>query len=155
MNSRLVESANRKMVRAVPAAAKVAVQHLLTEPGADLQSAAKAAGIPTQRVRRYLHRAEVRRYLYDEKQALIDAIAAFNPAALAKVRDTSSNGMAVVAAARQLEIMRAETDQENAPGRLPRQAAGITIVIETGTSSKVLNSPPLIEHEPHHWPSID
>ena len=47
-------------------------------------------------------------------------------------------GMAVVAAARQLEIMGAETDQESAPGRLPRQSAGITIVIESGASARVL-----------------
>jgi hypothetical protein len=131
--------------RAIPQAAKMAILHLLTEPGADLASAAKAALIPTERLRRYLHRPEVRRYLYDEKQTLIDAIAAGNPIALRDVRDNSGNAVARVNAARALEIMRAETEQSSAPGRLPQQAAGITIIIEApGSTAKVLG-PPVID----------
>jgi hypothetical protein len=54
--------------------------------------------------------------------------------------------MAVTAAVRQLEVMQ-NREETTSLARTPRQAAGITIVIETGQSARVLN-PPMIDAAP-------
>ena len=53
-----------------------------------------------------MKKAHVQKYIWHEKRALIEEVCAGNPAALAELRATSENGMAAVAAIRQLELMR-------------------------------------------------
>jgi len=59
-----------------------------------LHVAALAAGITTHRLREALKKPYGRKYLYAEKQALLDAVSAGNPIVLKTVRDTSANSMA-------------------------------------------------------------
>jgi type IV secretory pathway protease TraF len=89
----------------VPAKAKVAIAVLLTQPKTDLETAAKAAGLQTYMLRRYLGMPEVRAYFRAQKKILVEAIAAGNPVALKDVRDNSGNAMARVNAARAIELM--------------------------------------------------
>jgi hypothetical protein len=51
--------------------------------------------------------------------------------------------------------MEAETDEPGYANRHAPQAPGLTIVIESGASAKIL--PPAIEQEPdpHVWPSVE
>jgi hypothetical protein len=142
--------------KSVPAAAKAAIEYLLDVENS-LEKAAAHAGLKLISLKKYLQRTHIRRYLFEERQIRIDAARAGNVPALVKVRDHSENGMAIVAAAKAIEQLGAETDASGQP-RSPAQSAGITIVIETpGASAKVL--PPVIEHEPtagqHVWPSVD
>src|SRR5262245_2801898 len=65
--------------------------------------AARAVGVRPDRARHYLDRVEVRRLLIAERRAWRAAICAANETALQRVRDTSVNGMATVAAVRCLE----------------------------------------------------
>jgi hypothetical protein len=139
----------KKDVPDVPARVKVAIAVLLDQPKENLLAAAMAAGITTYRLREALKKAHVRTYLYHEKQALLDAVSAGNPNALKTVRDTSENGMAVVAAAKAIEQMRTE-GQEVAGGPM-RAAPGFVILIKTqGEPDRVVgpSAPPLIEHQP-------
>ncbi len=74
----------------------------------DFVEAAKIAEIKPDVMRRYLDRAEVRALLRSERRVFRDAICAGNEGALKRVRDTSANGMCVVAAVRGLEQIEAE-----------------------------------------------
>ena len=134
---------NKKSVPAVPARVKVAISVLLDQPKEDLEAAAKAAGLTTYRLREALKKSYVRRYLYHEKQVLLDAVCAGNPLALKQVRDFSENGMAVVAAAKAIEQMRQETQEVT--GGIARPTPGLTIVIEApdGTRMRTIGAPPM------------
>lgn len=106
----------------VPAKVKTVVATLLAQSTYDLAAAAKEAGLTTYRLREYMKRPEVVRYVRDERKALIDEVCAGNPAALARVRDTSENGMAVVASVRAAELMRQAVTEET--GSAHRQMPG-------------------------------
>jgi hypothetical protein len=101
----------------------------LSSPKQDLQAAAKAAGLTTKLLKKYLKMPRVRRYYAAERQPVFDAYCAGNPAALKAIRDDSNNKMAAVAAVRGLELMRNETLEE-VGGRGAGQAPGVTIIIE-------------------------
>jgi hypothetical protein len=149
MSEKLIGHGNRKAVPVVPAKVKVAIAVLLEQPKEDLAAAALAAGITTYRLREALKKSYVRQYLYHEKQALLEAVSAGNPLALKQVRDTSDNGMAVVAAAKAIEMMKQE-GQEITGGPL-RQLPGVTIIIEAanGRAEQVIGPRmPLIEARP-------
>jgi hypothetical protein len=130
----------RKEIPDVPARVKVAIAVLLDQPKENLLAAAMAAGITTYRLREALKKAHVRTYLYHEKQALLDAVSAGNPNALKTVRDTSENGMAVVAAAKAIEQMR--TEGQEVTGGPMRAAPGFVILIKTqGEPDRVIGPP--------------
>jgi hypothetical protein len=64
---------------------------------------ARLCGVKPDIMRRWLDRSEVRRFLLAERRAYRDAICAGNELALARVRDKSENGMAVIQSVRTLE----------------------------------------------------
>jgi hypothetical protein len=101
----------------------------LSSPKQDLQAAAKAAGLTTKLLKKYLKMPHVRRYYAAERRPVFDAYCAGTPAALKAIRDDSNNKMAAVAAVRGLELMRNETLDE-VGGRGAGQAPGVTIIIE-------------------------
>jgi len=157
MSTRLIEHGNRRSAPAVPERVRAAAEILATTPGAPDYAAiaAKVGYRDAHMLRRALALPQSIRYLREHKRQVLEAINAFNPEALRKVRDESANGMAVVQAVRALEGL---DDADDAMHRAPRQAAGITIVIETpGAGARVLNPAPVLEHEPdqHAWPSVD
>jgi hypothetical protein len=121
---------------AVPAKAKAAIAALLEQPETDLAAAAQKAGLPTERLKKYLKAPHVRKYFIDERRAVLDAILAGNPEALRKVRDTSGNAMARVQAVRALESIGDRMD-EAAGGRAGQQAPGVVIVIEAAEGRTV------------------
>jgi hypothetical protein len=102
----LVMPEARKREPVVPAKMKVVIKELLDQRVYDLAAAATKAGLSTYLTRRYLKRPNVLRYLREERAAMLEEVCAGNAAALALVRATSDNGMAVTAACRQLETMR-------------------------------------------------
>src|SRR5262245_28580122 len=94
---------------------KAAIAALLSSARPSLYDAAKTAGLRTYDLREALKSPHVRRYFDEERQAVIEAFAGANPAALAEIRDTSPNENAKVNAAKALEAMR-ETGREIARG---------------------------------------
>jgi hypothetical protein len=90
--------------------------------------AGRECGIKPDIARRYLDRPDVRALLHAERRAYRSALCAANEGALARVRDTSQNGMCVVHAVRTLEAIQEDDAQRG--GNLPRQQApGLVIVI--------------------------
>jgi hypothetical protein len=112
----------------VPAKVKVALDLLFNDPSADLESAAAAVGMPTNRLRDQLKLPHVRRYATQERGAFIDALCAGNAAALKDIRDNSKNAMARVAAIRQAELMK-ETLDGPAGALQERHAPGLVVQI--------------------------
>jgi len=140
---------------AVPQKAKEAIAILLEDPRMDLQLAAKAVGITTYTLRRYLKEPHVRAYLRAEKLALLDAIGAGNPVALKDIRDNSENAMARVNAARGLEIMRNDMVDENRGGPM-QTVPGLVVVIAAadGRPAQVIAAPtppPVIDARPDEF----
>jgi hypothetical protein len=135
----------------VPAKVKAAVDYLFTTPGADLQSAAKHAGIRLARLRFDLMQPHVMRWLLHEKQSRLEAASAGNIGALVSVRDYGDNAMAKVHAAKTLEQMLDSTSERTGIGRTAQQQRipGLQIVIvQRDGSSEVVAGPspaPLIE----------
>ena len=74
----------------------------------DLIAACAAAGIKPYRMRRYLDRPAVIAHLRAEHRKFREVVCCGNAAALGKVRDTSENGMAIVASVRALDGMQTE-----------------------------------------------
>jgi hypothetical protein len=140
----------RKRAPIVPHKMKVVVKELLDQRVYDLAAAAAKAGLTTYLARRYLKRPNVLRYFREERAAMLEEVCAGNAAALALVRATSDNGMAVTAACRQLELMR-QTVAEETGG--PRQSLpGLVVIIENRDGSVCTIAPPMpapmqIEHE--------
>jgi hypothetical protein len=89
--------------------------------------AGRQCGIKPDIARRYLDRPEVRALLHAERRVYRSALCAANEGALARVRDTSQNGMCVVHAVRTLEAIHEDDAQRG--GSLPRQTPGLLIVI--------------------------
>jgi hypothetical protein len=92
----------------------------------DFVTAAREAGITPPVFRKHLDRPEVRSLLLRERRVFRDALCASNEAALARIRNTSRNGMSVVASIRCLENL-AEADRNEAAAR-PR-SPGFVIVV--------------------------
>lgn len=139
----------------VPAKAKKAIAYLLDVEDS-IEKAAAHAGLQVFLLKRYLNLTHVRRHLYDERQVRLDVARAGNVPALIKVRDTSENGMAIVAAAKTLEQIGVDNEQDGV-GSPKQQAAGVTIIIQSRDNPQVL-TPPVIDvtpEPPHHWPSTD
>jgi hypothetical protein len=64
----------RKRTPVVPAKVKTAVAALLAQSTYDLAAAAKEAGLSTYRLRSYLARPEVLKFVREEKAALVERI---------------------------------------------------------------------------------
>jgi hypothetical protein len=77
----------------------------MLEQKPELQAAAAHAGMRTSELRREMGKAHVRRYALAERQIALEAFCLGSPAALARVRDQSENGMAVVAAVKAGELL--------------------------------------------------
>ena len=139
----------------VPAKVKVAIQFMFEQTKYDLAAAAAQAGLTTYVLRREMKKPHVQKHIWHEKRALIEECCAGNPAALAELRAKSENGMAVVAAIRQLELMR-QSAIEEARGPMAPGAPqpGLVIVIQgPGGVQQMIPPPPpqpapMIEHEP-------
>ena len=123
----------RKREPIVPARVKAAVAFML-EQKPDLPAAAAHAGMRTSELRREMGKAHVRRYALAERQIALEAFCLGSPAALAKVRDRSENGMAVVAAVKAGELLQqgALATEASAQKRQP----GLQIVIVADDGSK-------------------
>jgi hypothetical protein len=143
----------RKREAVVPVKMKVVIKELLDQRVYDLAAAASKAGLTTYMARRYLKRPNVLRYFREERAAMLEEVCAGNAAALALVRATSDNGMAVTAACRQLELMR-QTVAEETGGPGMRHAPGLVVVIQSAVDGRVMQTitppapQPLIEHDP-------
>jgi len=158
----LARDGNYKAGRNVPPKFKAAVTVMLTQPKVDLEAAAKAVGIGTYLLRRYLNQAQNRAYLREQKKILVEAIAAGNPVALKDVRDNSGNAVARVNAARALELMHNEMDEPGYRDRYAPQSPGVTIVFTLPDGSQTPHPPtidvtptPELEAGVHAWPSTD
>jgi hypothetical protein len=138
----------RKRTPTVPAKMKVVVTELLTQPKYDLAAAAEKAGVSHYWARRYLTRPTVRRYFHEQRAAAIEEICAGNPAALAKVREGSGNDMAVVAACRQLELMRQTVAEEGGVARRPMPGLIVQIVHSNGSTETIGPPAPMIDVSP-------
>jgi hypothetical protein len=139
---------DRQKPRPVPADVK-AVIHLMVwgddaNPDAlplDLIAACAAVGVKPYRMRRYLDRPSVIAHLRAEHRKFREIVCSGNTAAPRKVRDTSENGMAIVASVRALDGMQAEEAGRTANAPSP----GITIVIEQPKSSPIDVTPRVID----------
>jgi hypothetical protein len=106
---------------------KAAIDALLHMERYDLVEAAKAGGVTVTRLRSDLSRPHVRAFMRQQRQAQLEQICLRNPAALAKIRDSSPNANASVNSCRVLESMlEASTAETSRPAR---REAGLVIII--------------------------
>jgi DNA repair ATPase RecN len=128
----------------IPAKVKVLVRELLDQRVCDLAAAAEKAELTHYLARRYLKRPNVLRYFREERAAMLEEVCAGNATALALVRATSDNGMAIVAACRQLEAMRQTIAEETSNG-VTRHAPGLVVQIinAAGQVTQTLGPPPV------------
>jgi hypothetical protein len=125
---------------AVPAKIKIVVEELLSQHVYDLAAAAAKAGLTHYWARRYLQQSHVLQFFREQRAAMIEEVCAGNAAALAKVRAESDNGMAIVAACRQLEALRQAVAEET--GSQSRTRPGLQIVIHTpGAEPRIICGP--------------
>jgi hypothetical protein len=138
----------------VPRKVKAAIQFMFAQTTYDLAAAAAHAGLTTYVLRREMKKPHVSKYVWHEKRALIEEVCTGNAAALAELRAKSENGMAVVAAIKQLELMRQSAIEEArgpmAPG-LPRP--GLVVIIQSADGGQQMIPPPqpapqLVELDP-------
>jgi hypothetical protein len=116
---------DRQKPRPIPVDVKRVI-HLMTwgddaNPDAlplDLIAACAAAGVKPYRMRRYLDRPAVIAHLRAELRKFREVVCCGNPAALRRVRDSSPNGMAIVASCRALDGSQAD-DAGRASGPSP------------------------------------
>jgi hypothetical protein len=128
-----------KRPRPIPADVK-AVIHLMVwgddaNPDAlplDLIAACAAADVKPYRMRRYLDRPAVIAHLRAEHRKFREVVCCGNTAALRRVRDTSPNGMAIVASCRALDGSQAED-----AGRADAPSPGVTIRIVTAAPAPI------------------
>lgn len=115
--------------------------------GLKRDEAADKAGLKDNSLYIALRKPDVKRYYLDQLDVLRDSERARNFHTLCEVRDQTSNQMARVNAIAAMERI----DEQAVSASAPRQAAGITIVIETGSvlaQNRSIDAKPLIEHEP-------
>jgi hypothetical protein len=95
----------------------------------------------TYELRREMKKPHVRRYALAERQIALEAFCLGSPAALAKVRDQSENGMAVVAAAKAGELLQQGALAAEATAQKRQPGLQIVIVADDG-SKRVVCGPP-------------
>ena len=106
----------------------------------DLIAACAAAGVKPYRMRRYLDRPAVIAHLRAEHRKFREVVCCGNAAALQKVRDTSENGMAIVASVRALDGMQTEE-----AGHADAPTPGISIRLVQINAIQPQHEPKLIE----------
>jgi hypothetical protein len=133
----------------VPAKVKVAVEFLLEQKD-DLQAAALYAGISMRELKRYMGKPQVRRYALEQRQLALERFCLHSPAALARVRDTSENGIAVVNAVKAGEQLRVGAVHDEASAERRRPGLQIVILQPGGQQELVPMSPsmPLLDVTP-------
>ena len=111
---------------------KVALDEMLYK-GSRRADAASASGMTDHGLREALKKPHVKRYYLDGLEVLRTSERARNISALAKVRDESENGMAVVSAAKALE----QLAEPNGPGGIGggRRGAGWAIDLSEPTQA--------------------
>jgi hypothetical protein len=137
-------SASRALVLG---SAKPALSMLQVKP--DLVEAARHAGMPAHELRREMGKAHVRRYSLEQRQLALEAFCLGSSAALAKVRDESENGMAIVASVKAGEQLRIGAVEAEASAQ--KRAPGLSIVIlqpATGERHVAYQPPPLLDIVP-------
>jgi hypothetical protein len=143
----------QKRPRPIPADIKASILFMVygdptDEDGRPLGmiDAAKAANVKPDRLRAYLDRPNVIAFLRAERRANREAICAGNEGSLQRVRDKSSNGMAVVASVRALE----QIDEEGTANRPrdPNVQPGVTIRIVNVVQPTPPPAPPMIDITP-------
>jgi hypothetical protein len=120
---------------------RAAIAILLSQEKYDLAAAAAGAGLTIQRLRDYLARPSVRKYLRDQRRVQIESLCASNATALARVRDEAENSMAVVNAVRQAETMRARLIEEDGEGTSTRPMPGLVIVLQSSERGVTVEHP--------------
>jgi hypothetical protein len=130
----------RKREPVVPRRVKAAITYML-EQKPDLQAAAAHPGMSTYELRREMGKPHVRRYALAERKFALDAFCLGSPAALAKVRDQSENGMAVVAAVKAGELLQQGALAAEATAQRRQPGLQIVIVADDG-SKRVVCGPP-------------
>jgi hypothetical protein len=110
----------------VPARVRTAIAFLLEQKD-DLPAAAAHAGMTLRELKRWMGRPRCRRYALEQRQIALETFCLQSPAALARVRDTSDNGMAVVAAVKAGEMLRTGVLHEEATTKA--RAPGLQIIV--------------------------
>jgi hypothetical protein len=136
----------------VPAKVQAAWRLMQDDPKQTLQTAAAAVGLNAYKLREFLNRPHVRRWVLDERRLQLESINAGNPEALRRLRDTSENAMAAVGAIKTLEAMKEMVDPSVMTGTI-RHAPGLVVQIinRTDGSVETIGPPPatpIIEHVP-------
>jgi hypothetical protein len=108
---------------------KAAIAFMFEQTKYDLAAAATNAGLTTYVLRREMKKAHVQKFIWHEKRALIEECCSGNPAALAELRATSENGMAVVVAIRQLELMQSAIEEARGPMAPGLPSRGLVVII--------------------------
>jgi uncharacterized protein YecA (UPF0149 family) len=130
----------------IPLKVRAAIAYLIEEKN-DLKAAADHAGIHIHELRRSLGQGHIQRYARDQKRIAIEAFCLGSPAALAKVRDTSENGIAIVNAVKAGEMLRDGALHEEASSQ--KRIPGLQIVIVTDGKSEIAYAPqPMIDIAP-------
>jgi hypothetical protein len=105
---------------------RAAIQYMIDEK-ADIVEAALHAKMKPYELRRQLGKPHVRRYALAQRQIALEVFCAGSPAALTKVRDTSENGMAIVASIKAGEQLRVGAIEAEAAAQ--RRLPGLSIVV--------------------------
>jgi hypothetical protein len=146
----LVEKKPRPVPKAVKDAVTLMVYGKPDDPDGrpvDFIEAGRACGIKPDIMRRWLDRPAVRALLHAERRAFRAAICAGNELSLARVRDRSENGMAVIGAVRTLENIAKEAEAR--PRGQHQATPGLVIVINSPSKG----APVTIEAEPMPEPN--
>jgi hypothetical protein len=115
---------------------------MLMAEGMSYQEAAAATGMTTRGMRMALEKAHVIAFLRHQRQVLRASMSGQNLAALARVRDQTSNPLATVRAVQAIEQM----DADQAHGRGVPASPGLVVIIEGARTQSA--KPVTIEHEP-------
>jgi hypothetical protein len=121
----------------VPQKVREAFRLLQDDPKQTLLTAAAAVGLNAYKLREFLNRPHVRRWVLDERRAQLDAINAGNPEALRRLRDTTENAMAAVGAIKTLEAMKELVDPTPGRAGVIQHAPGLVVQIINGASGEV------------------
>jgi hypothetical protein len=138
----------------VPQKVREAFRLMQDDPKQTLLTAAAAVGLNAYKLREFLNRPHVRRWVLDERRAQLDAINAGNPEALRRLRDTTENAMAAVGAIKTLEAMKELVDPSAVRAGMHVHSPGLVVQIINGASGEVERTigaqppVPLIEHVP-------
>lgn len=145
----------RPVPKRVRQAIELMVRGLPNDPDSkplDFISAARACELKPDTLRRWLDRPAVRALLMAERRAWRDAICAGNEGALARVRNTSENGMAVIGAVRALEQI---ADAAPPSGEVRRQPGVVIIIGSPPDSRSVIDVTPIPPDHETEGGSVD